>query len=67
MKLTVVMVNIQRTRIAIVHENSYMPYTYRTVQVELTEEQMSAIRPRKTGFERGEDVWEERGNVWLEE
>lgn len=67
MKLTVIMVNTWRTSMAITHENSYMPYTYRTVQVELTPEQLKVLEPRKLGVNCGKDAVEERGQVWLED
>lgn len=66
MKLTVILVNTWRTQMAIVHENSYMPYTRRTVQIELTPEQVAAIAPQKIGVNCGKDVHEEMGEVWLE-
>lgn len=66
MKLTVVMVNTWRTQIAIVHENSFLPYTRRTVQIELTQEQVAALAPQKLGVNCGKDVHEEMGEVWLE-
>ena len=67
MKLTVTMANTWRTCMAITHENSYLPYSYRTVQIELTPEQVAALAPRKLGVNCGKDVFEERCGVWLEE
>lgn len=66
MKLTVVIVNTWRTYMAITHENSFLPYARRTVQIELTPEQVAAIAPRKLGEDCGKDVFEETGEVWLE-
>ena len=66
MKLTVVMLDRQRTRFAIVYENQSVPYGKRTVQIELTPEQLEMIRPRKVGTEGGVDVFEEIGEHWLE-
>jgi len=65
--LAVEMVNTYRTRIAVIHENDHLPYSRRTVHVELTPEQMDAIKPRHLGVECGQDVCEEYGRVWLEE
>lgn len=64
--LTVVLADTHRTRMAIVHENESIPYQRRTVQIELTPEQMAAIAPRKVGFENGCDVYEEMYSSWLE-
>ncbi len=66
MKLTVILVNTWRTHMAIVHENSYLPYTRRTVQIDLTREQAQAILPRELGMNGGKVVREEIGEVWLE-
>ena len=66
MKLTVMLVDTWRTQMALNYENSYMPYIRRTVQIELTAEQIKAIQPRKVGEDRGKYVFEEIGEVWLE-
>lgn len=66
MKLTVTMVDTFRTRTAINYENSWLPYSYRTVQVELTPEQIEQLSPRRVGKELSQDVYEEIGQVWLE-
>ena len=47
MKLQVVMLDRHRTEMAIVHENSCVPYGRRLVSIELTEER----------FEQIGDVW----------
>jgi hypothetical protein len=64
--LTVVLADTHRTHMAIVHENECMPYRRRTVQIELTPEQMAAIAPRVVGSDRGQDVHEELVTSWLE-
>jgi len=61
------MINTWRTQMALVHENSYLPYSRRTVQIELTPEQVSSLAPQKLGVNCGKDVFEEVGEVWLEE
>ena len=66
LKLMVKMADTYRTEIAIVHEQSFMPYTFRTVQIELTEEQMKLLEPREVGARNGEPVFEERAEAWLE-
>lgn len=67
MKLTVVMIDTWRTRLAIVHENEYITYRRRTVQIELTPEQQKLLAPRKLGVDCGKDVHEEMGESWLED
>ena len=71
MKLTVVIVNKYGNEIALVHRNEFEPYKFRTVQIELTEEQIAKIEPRHLGEHRtgGQsfDVFEEIYNSWLEE
>lgn len=64
--LTVVMVDTHRNRIALIHENSTMPYRMRTVHIKLTEEQLELLRPQWVGTNQGEDIFEELGEVWLE-
>jgi hypothetical protein len=67
MKLTVVLVNTYRTRIAVQFENDHIPYSRRIVQIPLSKEQEVLLAPRKLGRECGKDVYEEYGSVWLEE
>lgn len=66
MKLTVIMLDNHRTYIAVVYENDHIPYGRRTVQIELTPEQMTQITPRKLGVINGKDKFEEIGPCWLE-
>lgn len=67
MKLTVIMLNTQRTCITITCDNEWVPYGRRTVQIELTPEQLETLKPRHVGQNQGKDVYEEIGQVWLEE
>ena len=68
MKLTVIMVDTYRTYAALIHENESKPYGRRTVQIELTPEQMAAIKPRALGTtSQGDEIAEEIGQCWLEE
>ncbi len=64
--LTVVMVDTQRNRVAIIHEGQSMPYSKRTVHIKLTEEQLKQLQPLCVGKEKGKDVFEELGDVWIE-
>ena len=64
--LTVIMLNTQRTYIAIVHENEHIPYGRRTIHVELTTEQIEKLRPKCVGSNGGKVVLEEVGEVFLE-
>lgn len=59
MKLHFILADTYRTYIAVVHENEHVPYRRRIVTIELTPEQMEAIKPRKVGKDRGKDVYEE--------
>ena len=64
--LTVVFANTWRTTVAVVHENQELPYSFRTVRVELTDEQMKALEPRVVGQDGTIDVYEDIYNSWLE-
>jgi hypothetical protein len=66
-KLQVVMLDRHRTEMAIVHENSCVPYGRRLVSIELTAEQVSALAPQSVGYSQGEERFEQIGDVWLEE
>ena len=67
MKLTVVFANIHATACAVEHLNEHIPFTYRTVQIELTDEQMKQLQPKEVGHSRGEKVFEIIHNSWLED
>ena len=67
MKLTVVMLDTWQTQIAIQYENEHRPYGKRTVQIELSPEQIRQLDPRKLGTSGGHDVHETIGEVWLED
>lgn len=67
MKLQVVMLDTHRTRMSIVHENEHIPYGRRLVTIELTEAQAAKLLPRKVGSECGNPIFEEIGEVWLDD
>jgi hypothetical protein len=67
MKLQVVMLDRHRTEMAIMHENSCVPYGRRLVSIELTEEQVAALAPQSVGTSQGKEQFEQIGDVWLEE
>lgn len=67
MKLTVIMANTWTTYGAIVFENEWRPYGRRTVQIELTPEQVEAINPREVGWNEGKPVYEIILQSWLED
>lgn len=67
MKLTVIMADSMPTSIAITYENSWLPYKYRTVHVELTPEQIELLKPRNCGRINGTDIYESVSNIFLEE
>lgn len=66
MKLVVVMLNTWITQCAILHENEHRPYGRRLVTLELTPQQVSALRPMQVGMDRGQNVTESIGEVWIE-
>ncbi len=66
MKLHFILADTHRTYVAIVHENEHVPYRKRIVTIELTPEQMEAIKPRKIGEMQGKEVYEELLDVILE-
>lgn len=66
MVLRVVMLDTWRTEMAITHEGQAMPYGRRLVTIELTPEQRAALAPRRLGVRCGDDVFEERGDAWIE-
>lgn len=71
MKLTVVMTDSFKHDMGLKHENEYYPLNFRTVQIELTEEQISQLIPKITGYDicNGErtEYYESIHNSWLEE
>jgi hypothetical protein len=67
MKLMVVMLDTWRTSCAIQHENSFLPYGRRIVEIELTPDQAAALAPRKVGEgQAGKFIYEDMGDVWIE-
>lgn len=64
--LTVIMADTFKTEVAIYHENSYLPYSYRTIHIKLTDEQIKLLTPEKVGERCGKDVFEEVSSVFLE-
>lgn len=64
--LTVVLIDTTTNYISIVHENEWRPYTRRTVQIKLTEEQRRALTPQHTGTINGETTHERILQAWLE-
>ena len=60
--LRVVMIDTSRTSEALVHENHFIPPSRRTVDIELTPDQVAKLAPRMVG-----GIDEDRGEVWLED
>lgn len=67
MRLHVVMLDTWRTQMAILYENETVPYGRRAVVVELTEEQAKTLSRRCVGVNGGRDVYEDIGDVCLED
>lgn len=65
-KLHFILADTYRTYLATAFDNEHVPYRKRIVTIELTPEQMEAIKPRKVGVDQGKDVYEEVLDVILE-
>lgn len=67
MKFTVVFADKYVTYIGQVFEGGqHCPYQRRTVQIELTEEQVKQLQPRVVGQNKGKEIKEEVFDSWLE-
>lgn len=66
MKLTVVLINTWDCAEHLRHTNETVPFTRRSVQIELTPEQLDKIRPLQVGVDQGFPVYERIGEHWLE-
>ena len=64
--LTVILIDPSPNNAAIIHENEWRPYSRRTVQITLTEEQRRKLAPRTTGSIRGGHTYEHVLQAWLE-
>jgi hypothetical protein len=67
MKLNVIFLDTNRTRVALIHENQMIPYGRRHVQIELTPEQIKQLQRQQVGQSGEGIVYEELGDVWLED
>ena len=65
MKITFVLTDTFETRMRLTHENEYIPYKKRVVQIELTPMQLEKIQPRKVGFDK-KNIYEEITDCWIE-
>ncbi len=66
MKLHFILADTYRTYLATTFENEHVPYKKRIVTIELTPDQLDAIRPHKVGTSGGNEVYEEVLDVILE-
>lgn len=66
MILTVIMANTWETYCRLIHENQYVSYQNRTVQIELTPEQVEKLKPLIVGNDKGEPVHEILRDCWIE-
>jgi hypothetical protein len=66
MKITFVVADTWATTARLQHENEYVPYKKRTVQVELNHEQMEKLKLRKVGDRYGSSVFEEILDCFIE-
>jgi hypothetical protein len=66
MRLTVIIADTWSTTMRLQHENECIPYRRRTVHLDLTPEQCSALDLRIVGRTGIKDVYEEILQCWLE-
>lgn len=66
MKLHFILADTYRTYLATAFDGEHVPYRKRIVTIELTPEQMEAIKPRKVGMWGENEVYEEVLDVILE-
>lgn len=59
MRVTFILADTHATHIAAVYENEHRPYRKRTVSIELTPEQVAALKPRPVGVLNGVEQVEE--------
>lgn len=64
--LTVVFLNTFDCETSVIHLGSPQPFVRRSVQIELTPEQVKELQPRVLGKDRGADRYEKRVECWLE-
>lgn len=67
MKVTFELVNSWETTLRLQHENEWLPYRRRYVQITLTPEQVEAIKPKKVGVSGIQDVFEDYGTISFQE
>jgi len=67
MELTVIIADTWSTTMRLQHENECVPYRKRTVHINLTPEQCSALDLRIVGRSGIRDVYEEILECWLED
>lgn len=66
MRLHFILADTYRTYLATAFDNEHVPYKKRIVTVELTPDQLDAIKPRKVGMSGENEVYEEVLDVILE-
>lgn len=67
MKLHFVLADTWRTYMAEAYSGEHHPYKKRIVTIELTPEQIKAVKPRKVGTNGGEPVYEDLLEIIPEE
>ena len=66
MKLTFTIADDSENYIGVVHKNTYIPIEYRTVQIELTADQLDKFKLKHTGNSNGWDLYESIISVHIE-
>jgi hypothetical protein len=66
MRVTFILADTLGTRIALTHENEWIPYKRRSVTIELTPEQVAQVTPQKVGEWERKPVLEEIVTCFLE-
>ena len=66
MKITFIIANTWETAMRLNFENECVPYRKRIVTIDLTPEQKEKLILRKVGVDRGQDVYEEIIECFIE-
>lgn len=66
MILTVIFADTFHNELALVHQNEYFPFQFRTVHIELTPEQIEKLKPHELGKINGQKRYEQIWKSYLE-
>lgn len=66
MRVTFIIADTYRAEVAMIHEGQTCPYRKRSVTIDLTDEQIAAISPRRVGKRGPDEVYEEVLECFIE-